>query len=161
MTLKPATALVPRGSGPALQRKYRTLWAHIPTSDSCASSKLTRTYTVLVVDTGLHALTDFAKMGTNCNCGDTIENHASGFATALACGARCAANTACKSFGTWLPGSGHVGYCRLFAEACTSTCDSPISSSSSVNIVFNVNRGTKTVKSSANIHEMTLANIVA
>jgi len=77
-------------------------------------ARYAHTYTLVAVPSG------YEQVGENCNCGNRIQEWASGYETAELCATACDANTACVSFGSWHT-TDAAGYCSLFDAACTDT----------------------------------------
>jgi len=77
--------------------------------------------------------------GKNCNCGNRVQQWATGKDTVKLCRAACKSNKKCKSFGLWLEGSNSAGYCALFDKACTGKCPAPTNTKGGwFNRVFNM-----------------------
>ena len=62
-------------------------------------------------------------MGTDCNCGARVQQHAEGFAMPDLCGDAGKADPTCASFGLWT--AAEKGKCMLFDARCETTCTTP------------------------------------
>jgi len=93
-----------------------------------------------LLGTSLSTKADQGPIAHDCNCGNRVDQWATGKQSVEKCRAECLKNENCLSFGLWT--NMDKGHCALFDQICTHPCPNPTSSSTGYrNDVYNVNKG--------------------
>merc|ERR1712173_580115 len=93
-----------------------------------------------LLGTSMSTKADQGPIAHDCNCGNRVDQWATGKQSVEKCRAECLKNEYCLSFGLWTKVD--KGHCALFDQICTDPCPNPTSISTGYrNDVYNVNKG--------------------